>query len=901
MKKPKIYSYQQLSFVKEIAHFSSHDIRIMKILPETPVDNSSQTTEFQDDNTFAIYSSKPSNISLFLKETENISLFSHPTLNPIRGISFNPNAKNSIVSVLYSGIPISSISSKLSLLSPTDKAIILYGVASALSYLHLHKIFFFNLDSMHIFLNSQNQPILDSYGLSCFLPQFANISFVAPELLQQLNSNGIDDIELCRVDIYSFGYFMIEIISGIRPTLLRTSSDRYFYSHPDNIPKGYNKIISQCTNFHPNERLTFEDILKQLEIASLEEIEVDNPTFSAYVSHVSNYRPVSSSNESFVYPLITSNEQDLTEQSNIPLINLPGIRIRKHNVTTSHDNESDPNNPYGIRLNTTRSIPQPPLSGTRRNLNNKTYPFISYREFQMQQMQQDLIPDISFIKDQSDIDELIRRDDPDSNYILGYYHEHKGEYSEAYSFYKKASSKEHAHALYRLGLLSMNGNGQQPNMKLASKMFLKAAKQRHSDAAYQFCLLHSDYKIDTPIISEPQTARPDCCYGRRSRNYRVKPQESTDDTKSDNNGDDDIRQCMNYLQYSADVGFPDSIFKLAILVEQGICFEQDRSRAFELYKKAANRGVTEAQYKAATMMLEGQGTPRAFTEAAFLYQKAARKGHTESIFKCGQLFEYGIGVTKNIDKALDFYRDAASKGHVQSKRSLAQIIANSQKTNNCQTFTNHIFTQKDIENAFQMMLEAASEGDIEAISNLGEMYRDGIGVEKNMKLAFECFSNVVKQNINHPFSNKNLNNVCINKRTALIGLNNDTQSHYARASVNLGLMYEQGLSTNPDAKMAVHYYQLSSDFRDPLGQFHLARAYENGIGLRKDLSQAAKFYRLSANQGFARSQFNIARYLEYGIGIPQDKSLAIQYYKCAARQGIKSAEVAVKRLFQNCL
>lgn len=1191
MKRSKILTPDRLSFVKNVSHFSNYDTRIMKFIPpQNPEECSDYEFDKGDKNQFffALYSSTPTDTNLFQEESEVIQLFEHPSLNKLiaTGSNLNSDSPNSIVSALYKDIPYFTIASKLPTLTHTQKIIILYGIASALKYLQINNILFYNLDTNQMYLNRQNEPLIDGFGLSCFQPSFQDISYVAPELLayikyhKNLHNNNIKEgeqdnqnIDLTRAHIFAFGYFMIEIITEKKPVLLRRTPERYFYSYPINLSKQYHDLISNCICAKPEDRLSFDDILENLQEIVSQNDGISTDLFNLYRSKFSDVKYFTFSNLVFKYPLScflkpdsetiddeffdeftidgdetprqtaendsktnqnpnqtqnqnqetvdeSSSTNNTTDNTNtdptqsadtnnetntaqddeadadsssskkvtMPKPGVPRIRFRQFGDQTrsararqyryaqfNGQNQYYPNCLDNSNPKTTSSS-VPGTSRPRKSLNlasmytrssndlgrnsnsNSKIPLLSFREFQMRMFPQEQVPNISFITTDNDIEILKKRKDPDSQYILGYYYETKERYEDAFELYRSAALRGHSQALYREGLLLMNGNGCKQNMKKASKLFLQSAKQRNTDAAYQFILIHGKREQDSstngsdqnPIQmpKEPSTTR-DRKSGRNLRknatqkptqsarvvkksfdsytNNQTPPQKSNDEEKNDNDTEfntftlesssnpttttttttsansttsneeetevvdieHELKICMNYLQYSSDIGFADSMFKLAILHEQGISYKKDLHKAFSLYKRAADRGVTEACYRAATMMLEGRGTSRAFNEAAFYLQKAARKGHVEAIFKCGQLFENGLGVTKNVEKAAEFYREASSKGHTESKRYYARIIRHfkhDEKNKNVPANSNEVrYTPivNDEKLAFKLMKEAADSGDNEALTELGEMYRDGYGTEKNLKSAFMCFKKASSSQLlreanistsssssisvssscfsisneastststssssddSLSFDNKNnnhhnrehfvmnnnhfYNDIVNNSKSKnkqsdsysnlFDGCGGTIYSDYvassrsapsfdlsqkpsARACVNIGLMYEQGMATQTDPKKAVHFFKMSADMRDPLGQFHYARAFENGVGVQVDLKSAAKYYRLSANQGFDRAQFNIARYLEFGLGVQQDKSLAIQFYKCAARQGIKAAEVALRRLKPNCL
>lgn len=113
------------------------------------------------------------------------------------------------------------------------------------------------------------------------------------------------------------------------------------------------------------------------------------------------------------------------------------------------------------------------------------------------------------------------------------------------------------------------------------------------------------------------------------------------------------------------------------------------------------------------------------------------------------------------------------------------------------------YIRGDYETAAREFIPLAERGDHRAMYALGSMYSAGQGVEKDLKKAFELFSEAAK-----------------NGR--------------ADAMCKLGLMYEQGLGVKKDLKKAARLYQKSAKQGYPLGQYRLGLTYMNGMGVKQN-------------------------------------------------------------------
>ena len=119
----------------------------------------------------------------------------------------------------------------------------------------------------------------------------------------------------------------------------------------------------------------------------------------------------------------------------------------------------------------------------------------------------------------------------------------------------------------------------------------------------------------------------------------------------------------------------------------------DYTKAFNLYKKAAEQEYAEAQNQLGVMYSSGQGVPQDKTEAVKWFRKAADQGHVKAQYNLGMCY---MGL-----------------GDYQSAATWFQIAANN--------------------------------GDSDAQCNLGNCYLGGYGVPKNVEYAKYWYQQAAKQ------------------------------------------------------------------------------------------------------------------------------------------------------------
>jgi uncharacterized protein len=153
----------------------------------------------------------------------------------------------------------------------------------------------------------------------------------------------------------------------------------------------------------------------------------------------------------------------------------------------------------------------------------------------------------------------------------------------------------------------------------------------------------------------------------------------------------------------------------------------------------------------------------------------------------------------------------------------------------------------------------AEEGEGAAQFNLGHMYEDGTGVERNDSEAMKWYNKAAEQGL-------------------------------AVAQSTLGRKHYFGHGVPRDYGMAVKWHRLAAEQGDANSQQSLGAAYQRGNGVPQDNAEAVRWFRMSAEQGYARAQNNMGFIYMKGIGIPQDNAEAVRWFRMSAEQGDTMAQ-----------
>jgi TPR repeat protein len=109
----------------------------------------------------------------------------------------------------------------------------------------------------------------------------------------------------------------------------------------------------------------------------------------------------------------------------------------------------------------------------------------------------------------------------------------------------------------------------------------------------------------------------------------------------------DLPRAYTAFLASAEEGYADSQFNVALMYEKGIGVGKDEKEAVLWYGKAASQGNSSAQFNLGVLYENGRGTKVDFAKANELYRKASVQGDAMAIGNLGMLYVRGQGVKEN--------------------------------------------------------------------------------------------------------------------------------------------------------------------------------------------------------------------------------------------------------------
>lgn len=150
--------------------------------------------------------------------------------------------------------------------------------------------------------------------------------------------------------------------------------------------------------------------------------------------------------------------------------------------------------------------------------------------------------------------------------------------------------------------------------------------------------------------------------------------------------------------------------------------------------------------------------------------------------------------------------------------------------------------------AFALWKPLAESGDARARYNLGLMFQQGLGIEKNPQQARLLFEAAAKQG--------------------------DADAQY-----QLGFIYYQGQGVFRSNQEALYWWGQATAQQHPRAQYNLGVFYAYGIGVKTDHQKAIELWRAAAEQGEHEAIKVMIRIHQNGeFGAPRDNTRA-EYWK----------------------
>lgn len=211
------------------------------------------------------------------------------------------------------------------------------------------------------------------------------------------------------------------------------------------------------------------------------------------------------------------------------------------------------------------------------------------------------------------------------------------------------------------------------------------------------------------------------------------------------------------------------------------------------------------------------------------------------------------------DVSYEYFKRASSKNYPSSFYMMAKMLIDG-----------NIGTKRkdDYKLAFEYLNKAISLGNIASINLLGNMYRKGLYVKKDLNKAILLYEEASSYN-------------------------------YVYAYNNLGNIYED----KKDYQKAFYYFEKGSILGEAYALNKLGEYYRKGIYVEKDLDKAFELYNKATivpiDNIYPYAYYNLAKYfyLTGDVVLVKNKKTAYEYLDIANRYGVLDASILLLQLY----
>lgn len=163
------------------------------------------------------------------------------------------------------------------------------------------------------------------------------------------------------------------------------------------------------------------------------------------------------------------------------------------------------------------------------------------------------------------------------------------------------------------------------------------------------------------------------------------------------------------------------------------------------------------------------------------------------------------------------------------------------------------FQAGNYQQAFELWKPLAEAGDAKAQYNIGLMFLNGLGLERNAIYARELFLAAARQGLDD-------------------------------AQYNLGLIFFEGISVFRSSREAYQWWSLAAEQNHAAAQFNLGYLYIFGMGTPRDTDKGMALWEASAQNGYQQAIETLIRVYRSGeIGGRQDPARADYWASRAGR------------------
>ncbi|MCQ2372707.1 MAG: sel1 repeat family protein [Phascolarctobacterium sp.] len=189
--------------------------------------------------------------------------------------------------------------------------------------------------------------------------------------------------------------------------------------------------------------------------------------------------------------------------------------------------------------------------------------------------------------------------------------------------------------------------------------------------------------------------------------------------------------------------------------------------------------------------------------------------------------------------------------------------------------------------ALELELTEFDPLDLLEVADLYEGGKQKWGIKENKNLALKIYKVAAEMNTEPIFnwgkeSVSRLENFFVNLQKASQG---DVEALYQIGMYYFDDLNDELCLPYKDNRKACKYFKMAAELGHISAQYELGYCYKEGCGVERNIDEAVKWYRMVAEQGMAEAQYELAELYAQGREIEKNIIETQKWYKAAAEQG----------------
>lgn len=306
---------------------------------------------------------------------------------------------------------------------------------------------------------------------------------------------------------------------------------------------------------------------------------------------------------------------------------------------------------------------------------------------------------------------------------------------------------------------------------------------------------------------------------------------------------------------------------------------------------AEHTGSALAQYRYGRVLFQGHGGPVNRVEAVEWLEKAVAQNHMEAATLLARVYlSRAMGdAGYQPERAAELLAGAAARGHAEAQYYLAMQTREG------------VGVEKNLKAAFNWFLAAAEQDYLNAKYQLARAYSRGEGVAADNEQSLSWLTAAadgghVDAQYYLALALDSGRGVAIDRRRALSWMLRAAENGFVQAQRHLGKQYLQGDGVEAQPDEALRWLGQAVRAKDPIAQYLLGIALSGDHGIAEDPEEAQIYFSLASDAGYPPATTALGDYALSGRVTEPDLELAVTLFRKAVEQGDPAAALQLGQL-----